>query len=171
MTLHFSFLVFLDYFLCYSWLFLTAFFFCLCTSFPLSFRSLFPLPLLFGFIFLPCFVCGWHFHFHCFHIWLLFPSEFYCLILHSEVREGEGILCQLQTQEIYSALCLNLCASLLFQGFDLMDSCQLLHEIYISSADIYTHRDYSIVTSRNSVKDYILCACRVVGGYFSPVKI
>lgn len=100
-----------------------------------------------------------------------FLSEFYCLILHSEVREGEGIRCQLQTQEIYSTLCLNLCALLLFQGFDLMDSCQLLHEIYISSADIYTHRDYSIVTSRNSVKDYILCACRVVGGYFSPVKI
>lgn len=52
---------------------------------------------------------------------------------------------------------------LLFQGFDLMDSCQLLHERHISSADTPIHGVCSILISRNLVKDYILCAYRVVG--------
>lgn len=107
---------------------------------------------------------GWYFHILCFHIWLPFPSEFYCLILYSEVREGKGVYASCRLRK-YTQPCVwtYTFLLLLFQGFDLMDSCQLLHERHISLADTPIHRVCSIFISRNSVKDYILCACRVVG--------
>lgn len=60
---------------------------------------------------------------------------------------------------------------LLFQGFDLRNSCLLLHEIHISSAATPIHRDYSILLLRNSVKSDILCVRRVVGSIFHQWKL
>ncbi|KAF7238042.1 NACHT domain- and WD repeat-containing protein 1 [Varanus komodoensis] len=46
------------------------------------------------------------------------------------------------------------------QVFDLTCSCQLLHEVYLSTEEVPIHKKRSILVSRNSVKDYVLCAYR-----------
>ncbi|XP_059577275.1 NACHT domain- and WD repeat-containing protein 1 [Alligator mississippiensis] len=51
--------------------------------------------------------------------------------------------------------------SLLVKVFDLTDSCQLLHEAHISAEDdAPVHKNHSVLVSKNSVKDYVLCAYR-----------
>lgn len=54
----------------------------------------------------------------------------------------------------------------LFQVFDQTVSCQLLHEIHIYSLDPPIHRDCFILILRNSVKDDILYADRLVENIF-----
>ncbi|XP_062991183.1 uncharacterized protein LOC134404425 [Elgaria multicarinata webbii] len=46
------------------------------------------------------------------------------------------------------------------QVFDLTHSCQLLHEVYLSTEEVPIHKNRSILVSKNSVKDYVLCAFR-----------
>ncbi|KAJ7326778.1 hypothetical protein JRQ81_016537 [Phrynocephalus forsythii] len=46
------------------------------------------------------------------------------------------------------------------QVFDLAHSCQKIHEIYLSTEDMSIHHNRSILVSKNSVKDYVLCAFR-----------
>nr|XP_034969164.1 uncharacterized protein LOC118084041 [Zootoca vivipara] len=44
--------------------------------------------------------------------------------------------------------------------FDLAHSCQLLHEVYLSTEEEPIQKTNSILVSKNSVKDYVLCAFR-----------
>lgn len=60
---------------------------------------------------------------------------------------------------------------LLFQVFDQTVSCQLLYEIHIYSLDTPICRDCFILTLRNSRKDYILCAHRLVENVFPHWKL
>ncbi|XP_042323154.1 uncharacterized protein LOC121930632 isoform X2 [Sceloporus undulatus] len=46
------------------------------------------------------------------------------------------------------------------QVFDLAHSCLLLHEVYLSTEEVPIHKNHSILVSKNSVKDYVLCAYR-----------
>ncbi|KAG8134727.1 hypothetical protein E2320_007821, partial [Naja naja] len=46
------------------------------------------------------------------------------------------------------------------QVFDLVHSCQLLHEVYLFSEEAPMHKTHSLLVSKNSVKDYVLCAYR-----------
>ncbi|KAM6439908.1 uncharacterized protein PHA67_022331 [Liasis olivaceus] len=46
------------------------------------------------------------------------------------------------------------------QVFDLVNSCQLLHEVYLFSEEVPMHKTHSLLVSKNSVKDYVLCAYR-----------
>ncbi|XP_062837471.1 uncharacterized protein LOC100559988 isoform X3 [Anolis carolinensis] len=46
------------------------------------------------------------------------------------------------------------------QVFDLARSCQLLHEATLSTEEVPIHKDRSILVSKNSVKDYVLCVYR-----------
>lgn len=108
-------------------------------------------------------------------VWVILPYSLFCYLISLSLRillprislwsqERERNICQLQTQEIYSALYLFF--FLIFQGFDLRDSCQLLHEILISSADTALHRNCSILVSGKSVKDYILCVYSLLESIF-----
>ncbi|XP_054845628.1 uncharacterized protein LOC129336525 [Eublepharis macularius] len=46
------------------------------------------------------------------------------------------------------------------QVFDLTHSCQLVHEGFLSTEEVPMHKNRSILVSKNSVKDYVLCAHR-----------
>ncbi|XP_039186728.1 uncharacterized protein LOC120302418 isoform X3 [Crotalus tigris] len=46
------------------------------------------------------------------------------------------------------------------QVFDLVNSCQMLHEVYLFSEEAPMHKTHSLLVSKNSVKDYVLCAYR-----------
>uniref|UniRef100_A0A6J0UD75 Uncharacterized protein isoform X1 n=4 Tax=Pogona vitticeps TaxID=103695 RepID=A0A6J0UD75_9SAUR len=46
------------------------------------------------------------------------------------------------------------------QVFDLTHSCQMIHETYLSTEDASIHQNHSILVSKNSVKEYVLCAFR-----------
>ncbi|KAH0616128.1 hypothetical protein JD844_027012 [Phrynosoma platyrhinos] len=46
------------------------------------------------------------------------------------------------------------------QVFDLARSCQLLHEVHLSTEEVPIHKNHSILVSKNSVRDYVLCAYR-----------
>ncbi|XP_077158423.1 uncharacterized protein LOC143819984 isoform X2 [Paroedura picta] len=46
------------------------------------------------------------------------------------------------------------------QVFDLTRSCQLVHQGFLSTEEVPMHKNRSIVVSRNSVKEYVLCAYR-----------
>ncbi|XP_053110680.1 uncharacterized protein LOC128326880 isoform X3 [Hemicordylus capensis] len=46
------------------------------------------------------------------------------------------------------------------QVFDLTHSCRLLHEVYLSTEEAPIHKNHSLLVSKNSVKDYVLCAYR-----------
>ncbi|KAJ6668622.1 hypothetical protein lerEdw1_012104 [Lerista edwardsae] len=44
--------------------------------------------------------------------------------------------------------------------FDLTRSCQLIHEVYLSTEEVPMHKNHSLLVSKSSVKDYVLCAYR-----------
>ncbi|XP_048366186.1 uncharacterized protein LOC125440412 isoform X2 [Sphaerodactylus townsendi] len=46
------------------------------------------------------------------------------------------------------------------QVFDLTCSCQLVHQGFLSTEEVPIHKNRSILVSKNSVKDYVLCAYR-----------
>lgn len=83
-----------------------------------------------------------------------FSSEFCCLILYSEVREEKGIYASFSLRK-YTDFCV-WTYTLWFQGSDLMDSCHLLHETHISSADTPKDSDCFTLISRISMKN-LLC--------------
>nr|XP_056711044.1 uncharacterized protein LOC130482358 [Euleptes europaea] len=46
------------------------------------------------------------------------------------------------------------------QVFDLTRSCHLVHQGFLSTEEVPMHKNRSILVSKNSVKDYVLCAYR-----------
>ncbi|XP_060102459.1 uncharacterized protein LOC132577048 isoform X2 [Heteronotia binoei] len=46
------------------------------------------------------------------------------------------------------------------QVFDLTRSCQLVHQGFLSTEEVPMHKNRSILVSKNSVKEYVLCAYR-----------